>query len=414
MLLEFSCSNHRSIRDEVLFSLIAGTDKTHNENIEQIAGLKILKAAVIYGANGSGKSNFIDAISFVKNLVIDSVSNKPGDGILQVPHKLEGYEKKSVYKIQFMVNNVRYAYGFSLINTLVSDEYLFYFPNNRKTKIFERIDNNFTAGSNFRNKFNTCKDVLKPNRLMLSCAANFSSVDEALYAYNFFKNGLVIYSSVNQDNWMNYSLHQINKNEQTKNIVLNFLDSLGTGIKDIKVEIKKEEVDISSLPPFLSDEFKKYLSERIDKISAKVIYEDFNTNLLTEESTGIKKLFGLLCPFIDILTNGKVLICDELESNLHESLLFGLVKQFINTHGSNPAQLIFTTHETGLLNFDLFRRDQIWFTEIKSKGRSTDLYSLTEIRNVRKDENFGKGYIAGKYGAIPMLNLNFADLIYNI
>lgn len=414
MLLEFSCSNHRSIRDEVLFSLIAGTDKTHNENIEQIAGLKILKAAVIYGANGSGKSNFIDAISFVKNLVIDSVSNKPGDGILQVPHKLEGYEKKSVYKIQFMVNNVRYAYGFSLINTLVSDEYLFYFPNNRKTKIFERIDNNFTAGSNFRNKFNTCKDVLKPNRLMLSCAANFSSVDEALYAYNFFKNGLVIYSSVNQDNWMNYSLHQINKNEQTKNIVLNFLDSLGTGIKDIKVEIKKEEVDISSLPPFLSDEFKKYLSERIDKISAKVIYEDFDTNLLTEESTGIKKLFGLLCPFIDILTNGKVLICDELESNLHESLLFGLVKQFINTHGSNPAQLIFTTHETGLLNFDLFRRDQIWFTEIKYKGRSTDLYSLTEIRNVRKDENFGKGYIAGKYGAIPMLNLNFADLIYNI
>lgn len=414
MLLEFSCSNHRSIRDEVLFSLIAGTDKTHNENIEEMAGLKILKAAVIYGANGSGKSNFIDAISFVKNLVIDSISNKPGDGILQVPHKLEGYEKKSVYKIQFMVNNVRYAYGFSLINTLVSDEYLFYFPNNRKTKIFERIDSNFTAGSNFRNKFNTCKDVLKPNRLMLSCAANFSSVDEALYAYNFFKNDLVIYSSVNQDNWMNYSLHQINKNDQIKSIVLNFLDSLGTGIKDIKVEIKKEEVDISSLPPFLSDEFKKYLSERIDKISAKVIYEDFETNLLTEESTGIKKLFGLLCPFIDILTNGKVLICDELESNLHESLLFGLVKQFINTHGSNPAQLIFTTHETGLLNFDLFRRDQIWFTEIKSKDRSTDLYSLTEIKNVRKDENFGKGYIAGKYGAIPMLNLNFADLIYNI
>lgn len=414
MLLEFSCSNHRSIRDEVLFSLIAGTDKTHNENIEEMAGLKILKAAVIYGANGSGKSNFIDAISFVKNLVIDSISNKPGDGILQVPHKLEGYEKKSVYKIQFMVNNVRYAYGFSLINTLVSDEYLFYFPNNRKTKIFERIDSNFTAGSNFRNKFNTCKDVLKPNRLMLSCAANFSSVDEALYAYNFFKNDLVIYSSVNQDNWMNYSLHQINKNDQIKSIVLNFLDSLGTGIKDIKVEIKKEEVDISSLPPFLSDEFKKYLSERIDKISAKVIYEDFETNLLTEESTGIKKIFGLLCPFIDILTNGKVLICDELESNLHESLLFGLVKQFINTNGSNPAQLIFTTHETGLLNFDLFRRDQIWFTEIKSKDRSTDLYSLTEIKNVRKDENFGKGYIAGKYGAIPMLNLNFADLIYNI
>ena len=99
--------------------------------------------------------------------------------------------------------------------------------------------------------------------------------------------------------------------------------------------------------------------------------------MISEESTGIKKLFGILCPFIDIIVNGKVLVCDELESNLHESLLFGLVKQFVNTRGSKPAQLIFTTHETGLLNLDLFRRDQIWFTEIKTKDRSTDLYSLT-------------------------------------
>ena len=111
------------------------------------------------------------------------------------------------------------------------------------------------------------------------------------------------------------------------------------------------------------------------------------------------------------MVNGKVLVCDELETNLHESLLFVFVKQFVNMRGSKPAQLIFTTHETGLLNLDLFRRDQIWFTEIKLADRSTDLFSLTEIKNVRKDENFGKGYIAGKYGAIPMLNLNFANVI---
>ena len=163
---------------------------------------------------------------------------------------------------------------------------------------------------------------------------------------------------------------------------------------------------------FLSDEFKKILlQQKADAISAKILYEEFETDLISEESTGIKKLFGLLCPFIDIMVNGKVLVCDELESNLHESLLFGLVKQFITTHGSKPAQLIFTTHETGLLNLDLFRRDQIWFAENKSSDRSTDLFSLTEIKNVRKDENFGKGYIAGKYGAIPMLNLNFANVI---
>lgn len=412
MLLEFRCSNHRSIRDEVLFSAIAGTDKTHPENIEKVADVDVLKSSVIYGANGSGKSNFIDAISFVKNLVSNSINHQLGQGILQVPHKLDGYEQKSNYKIQFIVDGIRYAFGFSLKNMLVVEEYLYYFPNGRQTKIFERMGEDYSAGRNFRNRFNSCKDVLKPNRLMLSCAANFSSVDEVTAAYRFFNDELVIYSSVNQDNWMNYSLHQINANEQMKEIVLKFMDALGTGIQDIHVDIKKEDLDVANLPPFLSDEFKKILlQKKIDAISAKVLYEGFETDLISEESTGIKKLFGILCPFIDIMVNGKVLVCDELESNLHESLLFGLVKQFVNTRGSKPAQLIFTTHETGLLNLDLFRRDQIWFTEIKEEDRSTDLFSLTEIKNVRKDENFGKGYIAGKYGAIPMLNLNFANII---
>ena len=412
MLLEFSCSNHRSIRDEVLFSAIAGTDRTHAENIERVAGVEVLKASVIYGANGSGKSNFIDAISFVKNLVSNSINHQPGQGVLQTPHKLDGYERKSNYKIQFIVDGIRYAFGFSLKNMLVVEEYLYYFPNGRQTKIFERVGEEYSAGRNFRNRFNSCKDVLKPNRLMLSCAANFSSVDEVIAAYHFFNDELVIYSSANQENWMNYSLHQINANEQMKAIVLKLLDALDTGIKDIHVDIKKEDLDVSHLPPFLSDEFKKVLlQEKIDAISAKVLYEGFETDLISEESTGIKKLFGILCPFIDIMVNGKVLVCDELETNLHESLLFGLVKQFVNMRGSKPAQLIFTTHETGLLNLDLFRRDQIWFTEIKLADRSTDLFSLTEIKNVRKDENFGKGYIAGKYGAIPMLNLNFANVI---
>ena len=412
MLLEFSCSNHRSIRDEILFSAIAGSDKTHAENIEKAADVEVLKSSVIYGANGSGKSNFIDAIAFVKNLVSNSINHQPGQGILQVPHKLEGYERKSNYKIQFVVDGIRYAFGFSLRNMLVVEEYLYYFPNGRQTKVFERDGEEYSAGRNFRNRFNSCKDVLKPNRLMLSCAANFSSVDEVTAAYRFFNDELVIYNSGNQENWMNYSLHQINTNEKVKATVLKFLDALGTGIKDIYVDIKKEDLDVSHLPPFLSDEFKKILlQEKIDAISAKVLYEGFETDLISEESTGIKKLFGILCPFIDIIANGKVLVCDELESNLHESLLFGLVKQFVNTRGSKPAQLIFTTHETGLLNLDSFRRDQIWFTENKSADRSTDLFSLTEIRNVRKDENFGKGYIAGKYGAIPMLNLNFANVI---
>lgn len=149
----------------------------------------------------------------------------------------------------------------------------------------------------------------------------------------------------------------------------------------------------------------------INAITARVVYDRFDIDLMQEESPGIQKLFGILCPIIDIMTNGKVLICDELESSLHESLVFGLVKLFMNTQTDKFAQMIFTTHETGLLNLDLFRRDQIWFAEMRKDDRSTDLYSLAEIKNVRKEDNFGRGYISGKYGAIPMLNLNFADIV---
>lgn len=412
MLLEFACSNHKSIRDEVLFSALASKDNTFEEKTKEISGGRVLKSAIIYGANGAGKSNLIDAIAFVKNLVINSINHQPGQGIRQIPHKLDGFKKDSTYRIQFIVQNVRYVFGFSLRNMLVSDEYLYYFPNNRQTKIYERSGETFSAGNKFRGKFNTCKDVLKPNRLLLSCAANFSAVKEISDAYSFFNDELVVYDPTNQYNWMNYSLYQMNTNPKMKQSVLNFLSELGTGIRDIQVMIDEKELESSELPPFLSDEFKALLLQNnVNAITARVCYDKFDVDLMQDESTGIQKLFGILCPIIDIMINGKVLICDELESSLHESLVFGLVKLFMGAQTDKFAQMIFTTHETGLLNLELFRRDQIWFAEMRKDDRSTDLYSLAEIKNVRKEDNFGRGYISGKYGAIPMLNLNFADIV---
>lgn len=412
MLLEFACSNHKSIRSEVVFSAVAGTDTTYEDKIKVIDGTRVLKSAVVYGANGSGKSNFIDAISFVKNLVMGSILNPLGQGIRQIPHKLDGFDKDSTYRIQFITNDVRYVFGFTLKNMVVVDEYLYCFPNGRQTKVFERSSEMFTAGSKFRGRFNTCKDVLKPNRLLLSCAANFSSVEEVVAAYKFFSDELVIFGPVNENNWMNYSLYQISQNEKMKQAVLSFIKELGMGIKDIEVTIDQKQLESSELPPFLSDEFKNMLlQKKVDAINAKVIYDSFETDLIQEESTGVRKLFGMLCPLIDIMLNGKVLICDEIESSLHESLVYGLVKLFMSVKTEKFAQMIFTTHETGLLNLDVFRRDQIWFTELKAEDRSTDLYSLAEIRNVRKEDNFGRGYISGKYGAIPMLNLDFANIV---
>ena len=412
MLLEFMCSNHKSIKDKIVFSALAGSDNTNDDMTEKIAGVKVLKSAVIYGANGSGKSNFIDAISFVKNLVVNSITHQPGQGIRQIPHKLSGLGSESTYQVQFVIKGIRYVFGFSLKNLLVSEEYLYYFPNGRQAKIFDRKDEKFTVGSKFRGKFSSCKDVLKPNRLLLSCAANFTAVEEVADAFSFFNNELVVYGTENQDNWMNYSLYQINSNEKMKRVVLSLMQDLGMGVKDIKVSIDQKKMESIELPPFLTDEFKNMLLQtKVDAITAKVVYEKFETDLLQDESTGVRKLFALLCPMIDILINGKVLLCDELEASLHEALVYELVKLFMTIKTDKFAQIIFTTHETGLLNLDLFRRDQIWFTEMEGTDRSTDLYSLAEIKNVRKDDNFGKGYITGKYGAIPMLNVNFADIV---
>lgn len=412
MLLELSCSNHKSIKEKITFSALAGTDNTFEDELFHFGTYSVLRTSVIYGANGSGKSNFIDALSFIKNLVVLSINHQPGQGIKQTPHKLLSLKDKTTYDLQFIKSGIRYAFGFTLLESLVSEEYLYFFPKGRKVKIYERLGEAFYAGDKFSGRFESCKDVLKPNRLLISCAANFSSVYEIEQVYSFFRDDLVIYSGLGSDNWMDYSLRKIKEDEVTRRTVLSFLSSLGTGIKDIDIKIKTQNLPLSNLPNFLSDEFKAtLLNNQYDFIEARVIYEPFSIDLLSEESTGIKKLFEFLCPFIDIIEKGKILICDELESNFHEAIVYSFVEFFRSISSQNSPQMIFTTHDTSLLDLGLFRRDQIWFTELRSDTRSTELYSLAEIKNVRRDENISKGYIAGKYGAIPMLNSNLAATI---
>lgn len=415
MLLEFRCKNHKSIKDEVLFSLLASKDTFNSEYLYGYKDLKILKSSVVYGANGSGKSNFIDAIFFMKSLVTNSINLQPGMGIPYTPHKLNGVGSESFYSVQFIKNGVRFTYGFSIEQMLVKEEYLYYFPNGRQAKIFDRTGMTYEEGSKFKGRFNSCKDVLKPNRLMISCAANFTNITEIEDAFRFFSEDLVIYTNANQENWMQYSLYQFNSNPEIKNLALSFMRDIGVDIQDIKINIEESAFPQSELPEFLSDEYKNKLRMTpLQKITASVVYPGFETDLFTEESTGIQKLFAFLCPFLDIISKGKILICDELETSLHESLLYTLLKTFLSLNGKEQSQIIFTTHDTSLLSLDLFRRDQIWFTELNSLNRSTELYSLAEIKSVRKDENYGKGYISGRYGAIPMLNENLAELLKNI
>lgn len=409
MLLEFSCSNHKSIKQKIIFSALAGSDTSNEDQVFTYRNYRVLKNAVIYGANGSGKSNFVNAIYFMKSLVINSIKHQPGQLIFQVPHKLLGINNDSEYTMQFVKNNIRYAYGFILNNTYVKEEYLYSFPNDRQQKIFERKNEVILSGNKYKGKFELCKEALMPNRLLLSCAANFSSIDEIKLVYSFFKDDLIIYSRALFNDWLNYSLGEMYNNQESKKLVLSILDSLDTGIKDIAIRkeiIQYEDNNYSQYIQYINEETKNLLNQKHYVYKASVIYDSFEIDLIKDESQGIKKLVEFLCPFINIIKNGKVFICDEIETNLHESILCALLNIFKHVKGTDNvhSQMFFTTHDTSILNLSLFRRDQVWFTELSKKDRSTDLYSLSEIKNVRKEENIEKGYISGRYGAIPMLN----------
>lgn len=412
MLLEFTCSNHHSIRKPVTLNMLAGTDDTMLEKTIEYDKTNVLRSAVIYGANGSGKTNVIGAISFVKNMVLMSITHQPGALIAQIPHKLDGYDTDSSYSMQFVIDDIRFAYGFTLKNQLVIEEYLYYFPNKRKTKIFERVGEDFQAGYNFKGKFNACKDVLKPNRLLLSCAANFSSVEEIEKVFRFFDRSIVIFDEGSQENWMDYSLTKIHDDPEIKKKALEFLNAFGIPVKDIVVKIEEKSFNDTNIvvPPVFAENIKQQIMQSKMKVkSAKVVYDKFFVDM-TEESSGVKKVFSFLIPFLDIIENNRVLICDELEKSLHETILHQLI-ELVSEQTESRSQLIFTTHDTSILGFDLFRRDQIWFTEMNVEDRSTDLYSLTEINGVRKDDNFGKAYIAGRYGALPILNADFVKSV---
>lgn len=402
MLIEFKCANYKSIKDKITFSMLASKDNTFNDETYETKDIRLLRSAAIYGANGSGKSSFLNAIRSLRKLVIGSINFQPGDLIPRTPHKLELSDSPTIFEMQFLVEDLRYAYGVSFVEEFIVEEYLYYFPNGKQAKIFDRKFNDINIAEKFRKNLETSIGVLKPNRFFLSCAANFSSVKEIEDVFMFFKKTIVVYDDKNR--WLESTFDILEKDQDVKNLFIDFMKCIDVDVKDVitKKDIKKFE--LSELPEKMPDMLKSLITSSDSQIlEAKLIYDQFTIDL-NDESSGIKKLFEILCPILEIIVNGRIFICDELETNLHPIIVLNIINLFKLTRRKKVAQLIFSTHDTSLLDLNIFRRDQIWFTELKKENRSTELYSLSELKNVRKDENIQKGYIKGKYGAIPILN----------
>ena len=382
MLLEFSCSNFKSIKEKVTFSAIA-TDNIKNEKyLKKFDDFRVLHTSVIYGPNGAGKSNIFKGIGFMRDLVIKSRENRPGEVLKQPTHKM-AHDKKSEFNMQFIINNIRYAYGFVLKDNLVDEEYLYYFEDKNAMNVFEREEEEVCLGEKFEeNKvlLEIIENKIDDNKLLLSCLGDKSDIFEINNAFLFFKEYLVIQNSDVKTERKN-CIKVMMESEKMRELIISVFREFDSDIKDIKIESSGENLD--------------------DKdIRIKFVYDEFETDLYKEESTGINKLFDLVLPIVESFINGKVMIVDEIELNLHRNIAYKIINLF-NTHlPNNSAQLIFTSHDISLLSLNLFRNDQIWFAQL-GKDRTTELYSLVEIKNIRADENIAKGYIMGRYGAVP-------------
>jgi len=295
----------------------------------------------------------------------------------------------------FEKNGKKYGYGLSYNDDCVAEENLSFWPNQERATIFQRTQDDYAFGASYTKQSANCKGRLKSNKLLLSLAANETDIKEVAEAFLFFKEDIVVYPG-EPNNWLEYSARQLMDSEM-KETFLRFIHQFGSDLVDVQPEV--EQRVLSDEPVSLIDFLQGKQGVAVQFL---LHYKQFSLHL-EEESAGIQQLFRFLGPLIDIMRQGKVFICDELESHLHPAIIEEIVKD-CNGNKTSLAQMIFTTHDTDLLDLDLSRRDQIWFTELRPDTRSADLYALPELRNVRKDENIRKSYISGKYGALLMVS----------
>jgi predicted ATPase len=397
MLIEFRVENHRSLRDEQVLTLAAAkrVGDPSDPRPRTVTGYeeKLLPAAVIYGANASGKSNVLSALGFMQEAVLLSHRKwEPDGGVPRSPFAWgEKRNEPSMFEVTFLVENVKYVYGFFVNDEAVEEEWLFAWPKHRKQVWFEREGTRFKFGEHLRGPNEVVKEVTRPNALFLSVAAQHQHTQLVpIFSWfgenNFATVGVRFYPLSTR---IAVSLFPTDEDKAFAQLVLPLLKAADVGIVDIKNET----------------------TEKGGLIGPRVFCQhkpgDDNSWLdLKEESQGTITLFRIAAPVFDALKQGALLLIDELELSLHPLLGLALVRLFNNPE-SNPksAQIVFTTHDTNLLGTTLgespLRRDQIWFTE-KDKEGATVLYPLTDYKP-RKAENLERGYLLGRYGAIPFL-----------
>jgi AAA15 family ATPase/GTPase len=396
MIAEFSVENFRSFKEKRVFSLIPTKDRELSESntFELDKKLRLLKSAVIYGANASGKSNFFSALGFFLYFAVNSgprkqIEDPTGAEAFAFSKQTEG--QASSFELIFYLlddagQNVRYRYGLSLTEKEVVNEYLFAVHKVREVNLFVRDGQRITNTPYFKEGGRSKQSVRNNCSFLSVCAQHNGEI--AAHVIKYF-NSLEITSGIRD--FRSVTKKEI-KNQKYRQRILDFLQYADIQIKNLKSEEKTMEFDEEKIF------FGHTLYDGEQPIGEKYLSEE-------DESGGTIKLFSYSIPILNALENGTPLFIDEFDTMLHPLIIEAIIKLF-NSPVSNQknAQLVISCHAINILTNKLFRRDQIWFCE-KDQFGSTDLYSLVEYEEpVRKDASFNKNYLQGKYGAVPYIN----------
>ncbi len=406
MILEFSVKNFLSFKEKVTFSMIANSNKELNDNYVEIGGNKVLKSAAIYGANASGKSNLFKILTLVVLMLRSSNSVDINAKLPLIPFKLDkgSVNKPSEFEIKFILDETRYVYGFIADKDKIYDEYLYYYPNGRETKIFDRTNiNEYSYTQKDEKILREIEAKNAQNKFFLATATNWN-FDKTKAAYNFLTNGIGTCNNLEILKNMAYKMYETNP-DYLKDFAIDFLQKADFNIEDYQIsQIDVPGEFLTAIPEFIT----KTLPDKPKAYQVLFKHKNSDNYLsIDEESLGTQMIFAFI-PFLAAgLKNKKVLIIDELDKSLHPFLVQYIVEIFNDAEiNKNGSQLIFNTHDTNLLDLNILRRDQIWFTEKNSETGESDLYSLSDF-SVRKQENVEKGYMLGRYGAVPFIKNDF-------
>ncbi|PQQ47018.1 AAA family ATPase [Bacillus thuringiensis] len=422
MLLEFKVKNFLSIKEEVVLSMIPTADQTLKKNLIKSSDKEesLLRTASIYGANASGKTNILRALDFLRKLIINNTRVQKGEKLAVTPFKLdEEYSNQpSEFEVHFIHDGIKYVYGLVVDSVKVHEEFLIYYPKGRKSVIFERFDvNEYDFKVDRGEQILLSKRTLE-NRLYLSTSTEWN-YERTAKALEWFQEKLRVWTD--PDDFLPQKTIDLLEYEEFKKLLINFMADADVGIRDLSINFEDVtgESEMSRILEILREGHGvKRKPSSFQKVSIETFHEgrDKDGNKVNvpfdfkEESRGTQKLFHLLGYWFEAMMTNKVLVIDELETSIHPILAEQLLKIF-QLDLESSAQLIFTTHNTNFLNGDIFRRDQIWFTEKNPKEGCTVLYALSDMKP-RKQENFEKGYLAGRYGGVPILGEGLSSLLW--